>query len=498
MVPEFVKEKKHNWLSSRLNISSNQNPPKLLSEKNKMKPKWLSSRLKINSNPNSPETPLKEKVQTERIETEEKYILKDIQMPVSAESSSSRPEGENKLWTPLVTSRKICPPINENRKQKAQVPRKNRKIYPCSQCHYKSLNDKKLVDHCLTVHNTKIESNIKIRCYFCGLRVRKDIFKVHKSTHLESCKKCDFRGFRLEKHMRFHKEANCTTCGKDFVNLSKLLIHQKSVHDIFDEGIYVHKCDLCKMRSRTLNLLKKHKIQFHDRNLLHCTTCEFEAPTAKQLRIHRSTHNIKYVSCLLCDFKSTFEKAVYTHRLRVHVGYTCEKCLTKFTSTTALNSHKLEHDKLECTECNFAAGTKSKLLTHSMAIHEGIKCTLCDIRFTAFRELNRHKHKHKELECKLCNFIAKFRTDFVSHMRKEHIQRLRKCSKVELEGFSEQLKAHGSEHQQPKVSKVEEHLLNKAEGIRKLDETDKNIPITFVKKVDNKTNLEKVKNETKI
>ena len=488
MVPEFVKEKNHKWLSSRLNISLNHNPPKLLSEKTKMKPKWLSSRLNINSKPSSPETPLTDKMQTELIETGLKYLLKDIQMPVSSESSSSRPEGENKL----------CSPIIENRKQKVKVPRKKCKSYSCSQCHFKSFNDKNLVDHCLIVHNTKIESNIKIRCHFCGLRVRKDIYKMHKSTHLESCKKCDFRGFRLVKHMRFHEQAKCPNCGKDFVNLSKLLIHQKSVHDIFDEGIYVHKCDLCKTGTRTLNLLKKHKIQFHDRNLLNCTKCDFEAPTAKQMRIHRSTHNIKYVSCLLCDFKSTFEKAVDTHRLRVHVGYTCEKCDTKFTSTTALNSHKLDHDKLECVECKFAAGTQSKLLTHSMAIHEGIKCTLCDIRFTEFRELNRHKHKHKELECKLCNFIAKFRTDFVSHMRKEHIQRLRKSSKVELEGFSEQLKACGSEHQQLIVSKVEEHLLDKAEGIRKMVETDKNTPITFVKKVDTKSNLDKFRNEIEI
>ena len=181
-------------------------------------------------------------------------------------------------------------PINENKKLKStRFKKKKCKSYPCSQCHYK----KKMFDHCLKMHNIKIESNIKINCHFCGHRVRKDIFKEHKSTHLENCKKCDFRWFRLVKHMRFHEEANCTHCGKEFANLSLLVIHQKGVHDIFDEDINVHKCDLCKMRSRTLNLLKRPKIQFHDRNLLHCKKCEFEAHTAKQIRMHRSTHDRK-------------------------------------------------------------------------------------------------------------------------------------------------------------------------------------------------------------
>ena len=66
------------------------------------------------------------------------------------------------------------------------------------------------------------------------------------------------------------------------------------------------------------------------------------------------------MSCLLCDFKSTFEKGVDAHRIRVHIGYACEKCETKFTSTTALNRHKLEHDKLECMNCKFVAPTKTK------------------------------------------------------------------------------------------------------------------------------------------
>ena len=102
-------------------------------------------------------------------------------------------------------------------------------------------------------------------------------------------------------------------------------------------------------------------------------------------------------------------------------------------------------------ECKFVAPTKSNFWTRSIFIHEGIKCTICEIRFSAFRELYKHKRKHKELQCKLCNCIAKFEKDFVSLVRKVHNQRLRQCSICELKGFSEQLKAHEKKHQHMKI-----------------------------------------------
>ena len=165
------------------------------------------------------------------------------------------------------------------------------------------------------------------------------------------------------------------------------------MHGIFDECIYVHKCDLCKVRSRTLKLLKRHKLAYHNRSI-RCLTCEFEADNVKMMRRHWLKNDIKYQPCDLCDFKSPFEKAFNIHRLRVHEGYSCEKCESVFTNASSLNIHILDHTNLECKECKFIVSTRKQFINHSKFIHKGIKCKMCDLWFTVFRSLYHHELKH--------------------------------------------------------------------------------------------------------
>ena len=73
-------------------------------------------------------------------------------------------------------------------------------------------------------------------------------------------------------------------------NLFKLIHHKKVVHGFFDDGIFVSICDLCNMRSKTLNAKKRHTTLYHDRNRLQCEKCNLEALSAKKMKTHRLTN----------------------------------------------------------------------------------------------------------------------------------------------------------------------------------------------------------------
>ena len=204
------------------------------------------------------------------------------------------------------------------------------------------------------------------------------------------------------------------------------------------------------------------------------------------MRTHRLTHEekiIRYLSCSLCDFRSPFEKALTIHRLRVHDGYCCTKCESRFTSSCALKKHKLIHTELECKECNFVAPAKRDITVHYNNMHEGMKCIKCYHRFPVLGQLYRHQLKHKELECKMCNHIARFETDSVKHMimvhnrcncsnkkSSVHLNRhvSKKCFNCDFEGFKKQLKGHKKGHQGSNLSKENKNVLDKIKTLRQI------------------------------
>ena len=379
-----------------------------------------------------------------------------------------------------------------------QKHKENYKIHHCSQCDFKILSKTLLSHHCIKLHNRKKNLEPSRKCLVCRLRVKTNMYKEHKSTHFESCKKCDYRGVSVVKHMeKKHERACCTTCGIDCKNLLLLSYHQQNMHRIYDERIYVHKCDKCKVRSRTLKLLKRHQIKYH--RSIQCGTCEFEADNVKTMRSHRLKHEIKYITCALCDFRSTFEKAFNIHRLRVHEGYSCEKCKHVFTNASNLNIHISDHTNLECKECKFVAPTRTDFKNHSKSTHEGMKCKMCDHRFKVFKSLYRHELKHKELECKLCNVVVKFEKDFPTHLRNIHKQckcknkdspthvhrhDLKKCGKCDFEGTKPNMKVHEKKHK--KVKSLRKRFKSKKHKAHTADPI--NLPIMFLKNKESEIN----------
>ena len=155
----------------------------------------------------------------------------------------------------------------------------NHKMYFCLSCDDKFIIKESLRKHKIYVHNIKPVKYGK-KCSICGIQVKPKLFKEHYSTHMESCKKCDFRGVNIVKHMVKHNGVNCNTCQKTLSTPDSLLAHQKDVHGIFDKNRHIHMCDKCNSWFQTLEVLKRHQTKIHN-IILQCEKVQVSSTNKK-------------------------------------------------------------------------------------------------------------------------------------------------------------------------------------------------------------------------
>ena len=316
----------------------------------------------------------------------------------------------------------------------------NHETYFCSSCDDKFIMKESLLKHNIRVHKYEPVMYIGKRCSICGIQVRPKLFKEHRLSHMESCKKCDFRGVHIWKHMVTHDGVKCNSCNKTMSTMSSLVVHQKDVHGIFDKNRHIHMCNSCSSGFKSLKVLKRHKQKIHER-ILQCEKCEFQAATKSKLIHHRKTHERKWFSCILCDFKSTLEISLNVHHKRVHKGYTCDICKNKFTNLTSLRKHQSKnHEQINCDNCEFIASSRTSILVHNKHSHSNLRCDTCNKIFMQQKALDHHKLKHAELTCKFCGVYCKKKKDLEKHTDSHHV--IRKCEKCDFEGANKQINAH--------------------------------------------------------
>ena len=169
--------------------------------------------------------------------------------------------------------------------------------------------------------------------------------------------------------------------------------------------------------------------------------CKFQAPTKSRLINHRKTHEHQSLFCTLCDFKTSFEKSLDVHKIRVHNGYGCEICDRKFTTNNSLRQHQLNnHEPIKCENCEFIASTRKNMLVHNKSCYLALRCYVCNRRFLKLNALNKHKLRHEELKCNVCGVYWLKKKDLEKHNAFKHI--FRKCENCDFEGANKQINAH--------------------------------------------------------
>ncbi|EDV94267.1 zinc finger protein 22 [Drosophila grimshawi] len=161
----------------------------------------------------------------------------------------------------------------------------------------------------------------------------------------------------------------CSICGKEFISLKKLGIHER-----FHARKREHKCPQCS------------KAFLNPGNL------------ADHLRAHTGERPYKCPHCV----KAFTQRGRLNEHIRTHTGerpFKCHECPRSFASAGNLTVHKRIHTGERPHKCNLchAAYAQPGALQRHIRSHDGdrpFKCVICGMSFSRSSYLKRHMHSH--------------------------------------------------------------------------------------------------------
>ena len=149
-----------------------------------------------------------------------------------------------------------------------------------------------------------------------------------------------------------HKERQCPECGETLLNKSALNLHLKNVHNVCKEKKKrkkeISKCPTCDYVTPPSefhkNLIKIHDITHHNITYIYCDQCDYKTKTKISLNDHiKQNHDnsSKKYKCKYCDYKSVRRDNVEVHQQSVHenVRYPCDQCGHQATRLQYLEKH---------------------------------------------------------------------------------------------------------------------------------------------------------------
>ena len=223
----------------------------------------------------------------------------------------------------------------------------------CDYCEYSTPYKTLLKKHTSAVH-----LNEKVECQQCQKKLSKHTLNEHlrlvHSPKTEYCDDCSKYVSQINEHKRrSHAEKKCQFCDESFFGQYPYFKHIKKVH----KGNEVHKmkekfmCSSCDYTTHTKDLLQRHDLVNHNINYLYCDQCEYKT----KLKIHFKEHQKKKhdgsfqkFKCDQCDYSCIRSDYLKKHIQSLHekLRYPCDQCGYQATRRQYLNKHiETNHNK---------------------------------------------------------------------------------------------------------------------------------------------------------
>ena len=238
--------------------------------------------------------------------------------------------------------------------------------------------------HTVSYHNN-IQTNVKVSTHStCGVSStqftgRGNDPKAHRGT----CK--------IVKHF------TCDTCGKQFVYLSKLEMHERT-----HTHVKPFACNICGKSFAQSVLLKNHERTHTGVKPFACDTCGKAFSRQSHLKMHERTHTgVKPFACDTCGKPFSRQEHLKIHE-RTHTGvkpFACDTCGKPFAQHGALKRHERTHTGVKpfaCDTCGKSFAQHGTLRRHERT-HTGVKpfaCDTCGKPFAQHGTLKRHESTH--------------------------------------------------------------------------------------------------------
>ncbi|XP_030564755.1 zinc finger protein 2 [Drosophila novamexicana] len=174
-----------------------------------------------------------------------------------------------------------------------------------------------------------------------------------------------------------------------------------------------------------------------------CEYCAGKYTTLKYLNIHlKMSHpHPKGFKCNDCDAAFDVDRALETHRRKVHTEFTCNLCNKVYKSSRTLLRHVQGHSGLRKYKCEHESCGKSFVSQHNLTSHRRVHsternyiCELCGYRSRYRDALIVHRRTHtgeKPFKCQTCERCFASKSLLNEHQAMHSTERPYKCDKCE-------------------------------------------------------------------